>query len=196
MHNLPNSLTTATRRIMAGLLLCGALCAPLWGCLIPQDNPVLIDIPPRANRPLRIAGFSPPSAQVTFKNGDCASQNQPFTLTVVDEDTADFTYSYWFVNIDDERTSPDRPNDITGGSRLRTVVAPNANNFRAKLSGLSPGTAVLTVYVSDTAFREYEGKGVITTVGRDEFFPDGGIRYQDFGYIDSHQWQLNVESCQ
>ncbi|HEY0880875.1 MAG TPA: hypothetical protein VGD87_05065, partial [Archangium sp.] len=182
MRNLLNSLSTATRHVMAGLLLSGALCAPLSGCLIPQDNPVLIDIPPRANRPIRIEDNSPAATQVKWFLNEtaCIGGNAPFSLTVVDDDTADIVDSYWFIDKNKD-SLPFRPSPIAGGSRQRTVTAPTSLNFRSALSGLSPGTHLLTVFVADTAFQEYDG--AITTASRDTFLADGGVVYLDRSYI-------------
>jgi len=195
MRNLLNSLTTTTRQIMAGLLLWGALSAPLSGCLIPQDNPVLIDIPPRANRPIRIEDWSPADQRVEFKNNNvvaCTSQNQTFSLTVADDDTADIVYSRWFIDKNDQSVAYS-PSDIPGGSRQRTVTAPSSANFRTALADLDPGTHLITVYVSDTAFLEYDG--VINTQSRDTPAPDGGVLYRDRSYVDNYTWVLDVKAC-
>jgi hypothetical protein len=177
---------------MAGLLLTAVLSAPLSGCLIPQDDQVNIDLPPKANSPLRIVANSP-GQRVGFKNGTGCT-NEAFTLTVEDADIADVVYSLWFID-PSPKAQAYQPNSLPGGSRAqRSVTAPNSAAFRSALADLSPGTHLLTVHVADTLFLE-PIDGNVGVVSRDEVLLDGGIGLKDKGYIDSFTWVLDVEKC-
>lgn len=178
---------------MAGLLLAAAVCVPTSGCLIPQDDQVILDLPPKANSPIKVVSQEP-AQRLKFANSTtCASQNPAFRVFAEDADVADVVYSMWFID-----QGPDaqnyQPNIIPGGSSpRREVTAPNLSAFRSALANLNPGTHLLTAYVADWPFLEpIDGK--VGTVSRDETLADGGV-LKDSGSFDSFTWVLDVEPC-
>jgi hypothetical protein len=174
---------------MAGLLL-WAVCASMTGCLFPQDDQVLPELPPKRNSPIRILDQDPPAPRTTFFNGTaCGASNPAFKLTVDDEDVADTVRSRWFVGL---QSFEGRFVSSTG-SRGREVTAPTDSGFRATLANLTAGdTELLTVFVSDTEARVVDGKLVVEP--RSRVLPDG-TPVEDKGYSDSFTWVLDVEAC-
>ena len=56
-------------RAMAGLLLSLMVGPLLSGCLLPQDDQVFVDLPPKRNSPPRIVTWQPDQQSVGFKSG-------------------------------------------------------------------------------------------------------------------------------
>jgi hypothetical protein len=177
--------------VMAGMLLSS-------GCLFPQDDQVLDQIPPRRNMPLRIIAPKPAGPRTTyFTQPQCAPADQGFSLTVADEDTVDVIYSLWFIDQDPNTVPFSATPRPAGTSVARKLDQPQATTFTNALSNLMTGTHLLTVFVADTTFNEVNG-GVITVAQR--FVPvpegDGGTTVvADTGYVDSFTWVLQVERC-
>ncbi|MFT3708294.1 MAG: hypothetical protein QM817_11630 [Archangium sp.] len=176
--------------VMAGLLLSS-------GCLIPQDDQVLDELPPRRNTPLRIVNREPEGPQTTFYTQMSCAPPQAFTVAVSDDDTVDPIYSLWFIDQDPNTvpftTTPKPPSSST----VREIKAPSASTFTNALANLSLGTHLLTVYVADTAFNEVDNQ-LVTAGPRQVSIPasDGGtVVVPDPGYVDSFTWVLQVERC-
>lgn len=176
--------------VMAGLLLSS-------GCLIPQDDQVLDDLPPRRNTPLRIVNRDPEGPQTTYYTQTSCAPPQGFSLAVSDDDTVDFIYSLWFIDQDPNTvpftTTPKPP----GSSATREIKAPSASTFTNALANLTLGTHLLTVYVADTAFNEVDNQLVTAGPRQVELkTADGGtVVVPDPGYVDSFTWVLQVERC-
>ena len=177
---------------MAGLLLFALCCTPLLGCIIPQDEQLIGELPPKRNGPIAIKRTDPPTVRTTWYNStSCPSLEPSFKLTVEDEDLGDVMSSLWFIG--DTNTQPYAPTPLPGGSNPRNVFPPSSLGFKSALANLIAGSAaVLTVYVADTSFQEVVG-GQVALVPRDTKLPDGGSL--DFGKMDSFTWVLDVEAC-
>lgn len=184
------SLTPRGTPAMAGLLLMAVVCAPLAGCLFPQDDQVLPELPPKRNGPLKIVDQDPREPRATFRNTTlCPEQNPTFKLTVDDEDIADTVRSRWFVGT---QTFEGR-NVTSTGSRGREVFAPPESSFKTALANLTAGdTELLTVFVADTEVRVVDGQ--ISVEPRTRVLPDGTM-VEDKGSFDSFTWVLDVEAC-
>ncbi len=179
---------------MAGLLLFALGCTPLLGCLIPQDEQLIPELPPRRNGPIKIVQTEPKDPRTTYFNSTaCLSLEPTFKLTVEDEDLADTVFSLWFIG--NTSTQPFRPTQVPGGSKTRSVTAPSSLGFKSALANLPSGTAVLTVYVADTDFQEVIG-GQVSLVARDpKLVPPDDTPVVDPGTMDSFSWVLDVEAC-
>ena len=178
---------------MAGLLLFSLCCTPLLGCIIPQDEQLIPELPPKRNGPLKIIpGGEVPVQRTTYFNGNaCATANLPFKLTVEDEDTADVVSSMWFIG--KTTNDPFRPTSVAGGSKIRSVTAPSSLGFKSALANLAAGsTEVLIVYVADTLFEEPVG-GVIKLQPRAPIQLPDGTPVVDEGSYDTFTWVLDVE---
>jgi hypothetical protein len=175
---------------MAGLLLIAMGCIPLSGCLFPQDEQVLGELPPKRNSTIRIV----PERQVprvTFYNSTTCTGNPTFQLTVEDDDLTDTVTSLWFIG--DLKSQDYRPNPIPpSGSKTRFVTAPSSLGFKSALANLRVGTETLTVYVSDTGFQEVVD-GLVALQERPA--PTDPNTPRDEPSFDRYTWTLNVEAC-
>jgi hypothetical protein len=180
---------------MAGLLLSALCCIPLAGCLIPQDEDVIPQLPPKRNGPIKILDQDPRTLRTRFYRSTalCPSPVNPaFRLTVGDEDLADLVHSRWFIGASAE---PFRPTPIQGGSSTsRTVDAPSSLGFKSALANLDTGTEILTVYVADTDFKEVVGTTIDLVDRAARQLPDGTFAV-DEGSYDTFTWTLDVEPC-
>lgn len=206
MANHPEQLEHSGARTMAGLLLCLVACAPLSGCLLPQDEQVIPDLPPRRDTAPRIVGSTPPSRWISFATSAACRTNEDFKLIVEDEDTGDTLRSMWFIDFKDV-TSTTLPTPYTAnavrplnGALQREVKAPTSTSFTSALSSLAAGTHLLTAYVADREFDEFSGTVVL--VNSEIALADGGVLRDrdggvvlDVGHFDTITWTLQVASC-
>lgn len=176
---------------MARLLLCAFSSALLTGCLIPQDDQVIPDLPPRKNRPPRIVRNLPVEERVSYPTGSGNCIRQAFALTVEDLDTGDQIRSQWVI--DRSTSSPAYSGGVinSNGTALRQVPAPMSSAFLSAMSNLTPGLHFLTAFVVDTDFDPETGEA--TPISRT--LPDGTM-VEDSGYVDQHFWVLEVAPCQ
>jgi hypothetical protein len=88
-------------KLMAGRLLSVAVAALLvHGCLLPQEDQVFDDLPPKKNSPPRILpGLERPASPLLLELGDNC-RHEPFSINVEDPDRADRIRSKWFVDPD------------------------------------------------------------------------------------------------
>lgn len=184
------------RPAMAGLLLSALCCIPLAGCLIPQDEDVIPQLPPKRNGPIQIRAQIPAQPRITFRNTTlCPTQNLPFSLTVADEDVGDVVHSIWFIGgASDQRLFEPTPIQ-SGSSTSRTVTAPGSLGFKSALANLVIGTEILTVYVADTDFEEVVG-GTVALVPRPTTRLPDGTEAIDKGSMDTFTWTLDVKACE
>jgi hypothetical protein len=189
---------------MARLLLFACLALAGSACLIPQDDAVFPDLPPRKNSPLRVLAPSvkPEQRKTTIRVGP-VSETCPrpeFSMTVADEDTGDQIRSLWFVDpTPTYQPTPTNPVPVFNGgvifggtSVTRQVSAPNA--MLTFLTGLVDGREHLVeAWVTDG---EFDPNGPPTSVSRpDRTLPDGST-VPDTAYTDSNVWIVRVEDCQ
>jgi hypothetical protein len=175
---------------MAGLLL-AVVVGPLGsGCLLPQDDQVFPELPPRRNTPPRIVNWAPEARAVYFSSTGCP--NQAFSVTVVDDDTSDTLRALWFIN----RTKDSQPYSSSplfpSASATRTIPAPTGR-FVTDLANLSVGFHQVTVFVTDGDFREVVD-GNISADRPPRALPDGGL-VDDVAFIDTFSWFLEVQQC-
>ena len=186
---------------MARLLLLGCLTLMESACLLPQDDTVLPDLPPKKNSPLRVLAPSiKPEQRKTTIHVGTVSETCPrpeFSMTVSDDDTADPIRSLWFVdptpNYEPTSTNPVFSGGVIfgGTSVTRQVTAPNA--MLTFLNGLVDGKEHLVeAWVTDS---EFDPNAPPTSVSRpDRTLPDGTI-VPDIAYTDSNVWVVTVEDC-
>lgn len=172
---------------MAALLLC-ALCASMSGCLIPQDDQVPGELPPKRNGPIKIQDQIPRDRRITFFNGTTCS-NASFQLFAEDEDLADLVFSLWFIGSTNE--TPFQPTPIQGGTATRVVNAPSSLAFKSTLANHPTGTETITVYVADTQFKEVVGGNIALVERPDRVLPDAST-VRDTGSFDTFTWTLDV----
>lgn len=186
---------------MARLLLLGCLALIQSACLLPQDDTVLPDLPPKKNSPLRVLAPSikPEQRKTTIQVGT-VSETCPrpeFSMQVSDDDTGDRIRSQWFVdprpNYEPTATNPVfSGGTIFGGTSVtRQVTAPNA--MLTFLTGLVDGKEHLVeAWVTDG---EFDPNAPPTSVSHDpQTLPDGTV-VTDTAYTDSNVWVVTVEEC-
>lgn len=178
---------------MAPLLLCLVSGISMSGCLIPQDDQVIPELPPVKNRPPRIETYTPMNVSVTFRANVACSTRPDFSLVVSDPDVGDTLRSFWFID-KSVNTQPFTPASIGGSaSERRVVVAPSSNTFTTALANLMSGSHLLTVFVTDRDIEEIDN-GLVKARDTEVTLPDGTKAIDD-GYEVEHTWILNVEPC-
>lgn len=186
---------------MARLLLCGAVALLEGACLIPQDDTVLPDLPPKKNSPLRVLAptAKPAQRRTTVQVGTPGPTclRPEFSMTVLDEDTGDPIRSQWYV--DPTATYEQTPTNpvftgavIFGGtSTTRQVTAPNA--MLTFLASLVDGKEHLVeAWVTDS---EFTPDAPPTSVFRDQRVLPDGTEVPDTAYTDFNVWVVKVEPC-
>lgn len=177
----------ASRRLARLLLALGAsLC--LAGCLLPQDEAVFPDLPPRRNTPPRILDYAPPDLVTSvFVGTSCV--NTTFTLSVEELDTSDTLKSQWFI--DRTRSSPSYQGaSVPGPATQRNIEAP-ASLLLGLGSFLDLQRHTVEAFITDSEFTETVGTATRAPVT----LPDGGV-LQDTGYVVTKAWFVDVKPCQ
>jgi hypothetical protein len=161
------------------------------GCLLPQDDAVFPDLPPRRNTPLRIVNWSPQDLRTTVLVGASASSGCATTFSVVveDLDLPDTTQSQWYL--DRTSTSPSFNGETSfGGATLRTIKAPTA--LLAQLGSFVDNQRHLVeLFVTDGQFTEVVGEARRAPV----VLADGGV-LEDRAYVDTKAWFVEVQRCE
>jgi hypothetical protein len=120
------SLAATSRKLLATLLLWVACMTAMVGCVLPQDDQVIPERPPIANRPVRVVSGSPRpgqrETQVRFGQ-NCPREGQEFSIRVSDPDRMDTIRANWFIDPDE-----------------RYVVAPTRPVFQGNSGTLLPPT--------------------------------------------------------
>lgn len=185
---------------MAHGLLVGWLALMGSACLIPQDDTVLPDLPPRKNSPLRILALTVKPEQrrrqVTVGTPSPTCVPDEFSMTVADDDVGDPIRSQWYVDPQpDYAQTPTSP--VFNGLPIfpgtvvnRQVTAPNA--MLTFLSSLNDGKEhLIEAWVTDSDFLP----GPPTNASRpDRTLPDGTTA-DDPAFTDAHVWLVTVERC-
>lgn len=160
------------------------------GCIIPQEDHVLEELPRRKNRPPRIIPerISPPEVRVPLKNGpECQVE---FTVAVEDPDIDNIIRVAYFVDFDptiEQNPTFGSPRELAPSS---STVRPET--VRASFKGSSLNTTLFSVgrhfvdvIVSDTGLDDERLPGPATV------FADGGF---DPGYSDRFTWVVETEA--
>jgi hypothetical protein len=163
-------------------LLCGGLSA---GCLVPQDDHVLQDLP-QLNHPPRIVedGLSP---QPRLINTDKACGELQFSAPVEDPDLGDLLVTQWFLS-DFANTTPLNPvkqEAVTNatGQAIRKDPANFTLRLQDTANPITPGLHVVELLLSDGT--------VINRVPQPRDVPcDGGTGI--LTYTTTYAWMVNV----
>jgi hypothetical protein len=191
---------------MAMMLLCLCVSTSLSGCLLPQDDALILPLPDRANRPLRVlvTQSTPPIREVAVRaNRACDT----FSVAVDDPDLGDTIRATWFIDPNEryvasvnEPVIPGNPVAGTGGSTVRKLEAPS--QFYVQLSRFIDGQKHrVEVVVTDGEF--IEGQQVspngdlqpFLNVSRQPVRAADGTIVQVEAFRDDYVWLVTVTAC-
>lgn len=160
MSNRLESQLQPRRPALATMLLLGISVFAHMGCLIPQEDQVVSDLPAAANRPLRIVpGFAQPEQRVSTVNLGTGCERVPFQVRVEDPNLGDVIVALWFIDPNDRYVAePGKPvilgnsgRPVGAGSTARLVMT-NAQFFTQLAS--FRGEHRVEVVVTDGIFIE------------------------------------------
>jgi hypothetical protein len=167
--------------VRLGALGAAALGAVLYaGCLLPQDDTLLEDIPPPVNQPPAILESEvQPSSRAFTVDGGTGCPNLVFSAPVEDPDIQDILYFDYYLDTAQVEQGTVPPN----GNAFRTEAATYTVEFTD--AGPGPGMHLVEVLVADGPLVN----GV--PVPRMVTLPDGGTRV-DTTYAVSYVWLMTV----
>jgi hypothetical protein len=169
--------------VKAGAICAAALLGALFaGCLLPQDDTILEDIPPPVNQPPTIleSEVQPSSRSFTVDGGQ-GCPTLVFSAPVEDPDLEDILYFDYYV----DTTQVEQGTIPPSGNAFRTVAATYTVDFADGGPVQTPGPHVVEVLVADGPL--VNG----TPVPRTVTLPDGGTRI-DTTYAVSYVWLVTV----
>ena len=165
------------------------LAAAVWllgGCLIPQEESYLSEVPMQRNRPPRIVEKQVQPSERIIRGYGSDLCTLSFSVIVEDPDVNDQLAAYWFVDYD-----PNQPRGadqvVLIESRDGKVVRDERASFQAKFGSADfnrlnlPGDHVVEVVVTDTSLVGREPNGRSFTL------PDGTTLI-DPGYTATYAW--------
>lgn len=164
-----------------------AVAALVWsGCLIPQDDTFLAELPEQKNRPPRIIEQQvQPTQRFTREFGGADGCELDFSVKVEDPDVDDILYVRWSV---DDQPQPHRTETrlANNGIAQRGEAATLHISLLAADSPLSrPGPHVVEAMVADGIVAEGKPQPDIINL------PDGGT-LEDPVYLDTYAWFVNT----
>ena len=157
------------------------------GCLVPQDDHVLQDLP-TTNHPPRIAEDSVSPSRIVNTGNQASCPPLTFSAAVEDDDIGDPLYAYWYIS--DLSSLASQPSDTasipnpTGEVRRKDPAELTINFAGTSANPLqSPGVHIVELIVSDGV--------VIDRVPQPrDLLPDGGVGTPSFAT--SYAWVVNV----
>lgn len=189
--------------MMAGRLLRGVIAALLLhGCLIPQDDPVLPDLPPQKNRPPRIlVDKAEPGMVASVDLGDNCPR-QVFSAQVDDPDFRDQLQHRWFPDPKPDFTTvyfdglviPALKANADGGSpssTVRSVTQPFKLFSTGSVLFDAPGSHTLTLVVTDGVFVVGAPTGIEIGAKTSVLLEDGGP-LDDPAYTAMYTWNVTT----
>jgi hypothetical protein len=157
----------------------------LTACLLPQDDNLLIDLPPPLNRPPRIVESAvQPASRILTVDGGAGCPQLVFSAPAEDPDTADILFYDFYV--DASSTVVAQGTLSPSGSVQRTEEAAYAVSFATAGPVQAPGTHLVEVLVADGPLVNR------VPLPRTVLLPDGGTRV-DPTFAASYAWQVTVE---
>lgn len=180
-HRLARQLLFHRVGWLALCLLCGGVGA---GCLVPQDDHVLQDLPQTNHPPRIVEDLVSPQSRII--NTDTACPDLQFSAPVEDPDLGDMLTVRWYLS-DFANTTPQqiREDSISNptGQAVRKDPAALTINLQSTSSPLPPGVHVLELLVSDGT--------LINRVPQPRDVPlDGGVGI--LTYVTTYAWVVNV----
>ena len=172
---------------MRRLLVPVALCVLLGACLLPQDDTILVDIPPPVNQPPSILEAQvEPSSRIFTVDGGAGCPDLLFSAPVEDPDLMDVLYYDYYVDSVDDSTGQVAQGTVPpNGSAIRGQAALYDVDWASPGQLQTPGTHLVQVLVADGPL--VNGVPQPRTVA----LPDGGTRL-DTTFAVSFSWRVTV----
>jgi hypothetical protein len=170
------------RSARAGLVACLLLSA----CLLPQEDALLVDLPPPLNRPPRILEeMVQPSSRIFTVDGGAGCPALVFTAPVEDPDTLDVLFYDFYVDADVNPADVAQGLIPASGTLLRSQRATYTVDFASPGPVQTPGTHLVEVLVADGPLVNR------VPLPRSVALGDGGTRL-DPTFVVSYAWQVTV----
>ncbi len=127
------------------------LCALVLGaCLLPQDDSILVDIPPPVNQPPAILDTQvQPSSRIFTVDGGPGCPDLLFSVPVEDPDLMDVLYYDFYVDTTADTGQVAQGTVQPSGSAIRTQPATYDVNFANPGPVQTPGTHFIEALVAD-----------------------------------------------
>jgi len=171
---------------MKGAAWLAVLALGLEGCLLPQNDSILQDIPPPVNRPPAILEAQvQPSPRVFTVDGGAGCPALTFSAPVQDPDVGDTLYYDYYVDSLADTGQVAQGTIPPSGSAVRAEAASYTVNFGTAGPLQTPGEHFVEVLVADGPL--VNGSPVPRTVP----LADGGTRV-DATFAVSYVWLLTV----
>lgn len=179
-------------------------------CVLPQDDQVIPERPPNANRPVRVVSGSPVPAQrdtLVRVGVNCPREGQEFSVRVADPDLADAIEARWFIDPNERYIAaqgqpviPGNPGSRISGSADRVVVSPRV--LTTTLQQFADGQKHrVEVVVTDGRFIESELVDPTTMetrpfldVSRDPIRNEEGV-FSVEAFRDEYVWLVEVSNA-
>ncbi|SEK71194.1 hypothetical protein SAMN05444354_102145 [Stigmatella aurantiaca] len=170
---------------MRWLAWVGAVCAAS-GCILPQDDIFLEELPERRNRPPRLVeSQTEPQARVIQDFGAAGFCDLVFSVIVEDPDVDDRISVKWYLDYNPQNPiGPYRETDLSRNGQAQRGERGTLNiNLRAANSPLrEPGAHVVEALVTDSRLLANRQPESITHEGS-----DGGVIVNP-GYVVTYSW--------
>ncbi len=158
----------------------------LAACLLPQDDTLLVDIPPPVNQPPAILEDQvQPSSRLFTVDGGPGCPDLVFIAPVEDPDVADVLYFDFYVDSEADTGQVAQGTVPPSGSAIRAQAATYTVDFANPGPVQTPGTHFVEVLVADGPL--VNGVPLPRTVA----LPDGGTR-TDATFAVSYTWLVTV----
>lgn len=182
-------------RAVATLLLCSLGATLSGGCLAFEDYPVLSDLPPPKNQPIRfVSAANPAWTQGTLPVGTSFACRADFAANFEDLDLSDSTRSIWIV--DNNTSLALAGQEVPAGEAGRRVSAPPG--VSTVLAGLSDSNYhMVEVRATDSQYdstSDPSGKVIWTPKPVSVTLPDGTVISYP-GTEASCVWFVKVAAC-
>jgi hypothetical protein len=163
-----------------------ALFMALGACLLPQDDTLLVDIPPPVNQPPAILENQvQPSSRILTVDGGPGCPDLVFSAPVEDPDLGDILYFDFYVDSDADTGQVAQGTIPPSGNAIRTQTATYEVDFASPVPVQVPGTHFVEVLVADGPL--VNGMPLPRMVA----LPDGGTR-TDATFAVSYTWLVTV----
>lgn len=170
----------------------GAAVWVLGGCLIPQEESYLSEVPMQRNRPPRIVESQVKPTERIIRGYGSDLCDLEFSVIVEDPDVDNRLLAYWFVDYDPNQTRGEDDLDVVN-PKDRKVVRDERASFQVNFGSADfnqlnvPGDHLVEVVVTDTSLVRREPEGMRIPLA-------DGTTIIDPGYAATYAWFVRTEA--